>query len=58
MLEINRLYRIIGRCESEIRRLLAPPGAETVQPATVETETEQVVPGQSFEAIRKIPKQT
>ncbi len=58
MLEINRLYRIIGRCDGEIRRLLAPPGAEAVQPATAETETEQVVPGQSFEAIRRIPKQT
>ena len=25
MLEINQLYRIIGRCESEIERLQAPP---------------------------------
>jgi hypothetical protein len=58
MLEINRLYRIIGRCEGEIDRLQAPPVAEAAQPATNETETEAVIPGQSFESIRKIPKQT
>jgi len=57
MIEVNRLYRIIGRCEDEINRLQAPPATAT-QTTTEAVETETVVPGQSFESIRAIPKQT
>jgi hypothetical protein len=58
MIEINRLYRIIGRCEGEIDRLQAPPETEAVQPAKADSQTEEIIPGQSFESIRKIPRQT
>lgn len=58
MLEINQLYRVIGRCEDGIRRLYAPPAENAVQSTASDGETEVVVPGQSFEAIRRIPKQT
>lgn len=57
MLEINQLYRVIGRCEGEILRLQTPASSEA-QSANAAGETEQVVPGQSFAAIRKIPKET
>ncbi|MDB6022400.1 MAG: hypothetical protein JWQ04_2257 [Pedosphaera sp.] len=57
MLEINRLYRIIGKCETEIEQLATQP-AEGAQAAKSQGETEEIVPGQSFEAIRKIPLQT
>jgi hypothetical protein len=62
MLEVNRLYRIIGRCETAINQLQAPAAAET-QPAKTdadgksEVDTGTIIPGQQFEAIRKIPKQ-
>ncbi len=56
MLEINQLYRVIGRCEGEIAKLQTPARNES-QAANAAGETEQVVPGQSFEAIRKIPKE-
>lgn len=57
MLEINQLYRVIGRCEGEIAKLQTPASSDT-QSTNAAGETEQVVPGQSFEAIRKIPKET
>jgi hypothetical protein len=62
MLEVNRLYRIIGRCETAINELQAPADTET-QPAKTEADgksevdTGTIIPGQQFEAIRKIPKQ-
>jgi hypothetical protein len=56
MLEINRLYRIIGKCEGEIAKLQTPANGET-QSTNAAGETEQVVPDQSFAAIRKIPKE-
>ena len=72
MLEVNRLYRIIGRCEGEIAKakmasdlsaapaeVVATNSDQSLQPAaTTNGETETVVPGQSFESIRKIPKLT
>lgn len=58
MLEINRLYRIIGRCETDIAKLKMPPVTESAQAANPDATTEEVIPGQSFEGIRKIPKQT
>lgn len=39
MLEINRLYRIIGRCEQQLARLQAPK----VAPATTEDTTADVI---------------
>ena len=56
MLEVNRLYRIIGRCETAINQLQAPAVTET-QPAKTEPETGAIIPDQRFEAIRKIPQQ-
>jgi len=58
MIEINGLYRIIGRCEGEIERLQASSKAETVLTTKADTDTEVVVPGQAFESFRKIPQQT
>lgn len=59
MQEINNLYRTIGKCEGEIARLNAPAETQTTAQAdTTNSETEQVVPGQSFETIRSIPRRT
>jgi hypothetical protein len=55
MLEINRLYRIIARCETAIQQLQPLPVAQT-QPAKTDAESGEVIPGQQFEALRKIPK--
>lgn len=55
MQEINRLYRIIGRCRDEIDRLQTPAYVDKESTNTTEGE---IIPGQSFEAIRKIPKET
>lgn len=62
MTEINRLYRIIGKCDTDIRQLKegkvqAKSSPETAQAATT-NETEEVIPGQPLESIRKIPIQT
>jgi len=38
MLEINRLYRIIGRCEQQLARLQAPAAASTPADTTETTE--------------------
>jgi hypothetical protein len=62
MLQINSLYRTIGHCQSEIARLQPPaPVAETAAAAdTQDTQgnTNDIEPGQSFVAIRRIPQQT
>ena len=57
MLEINQLYRVIGRCESEIARLKRPPATETTQPAA-QSDADPPIPGQLFERIRGIPART
>jgi hypothetical protein len=56
MLEVNRLYRIIGRCETAINQL-QPPAVTETQPAKTDAEAGTIIPGQRFEAIRKIPKE-
>lgn len=57
MVEINRLYRIIGHSEDEILRLEMP--AETAAARTAaQTEAEETVPGQKLEGLRKIPQKT
>jgi hypothetical protein len=57
MVEINRLYRIIGRCLGEIDRRQTPAYVEKAVTNT-ESEAGEIIPGQSFEAIRKIPRET
>ena len=52
MVEVNRLYRIIGHCQDELNRLQTPAYVE--KPSTNVGDGE-IIPGQSFEAIRKIP---
>jgi len=59
MLEINRLYRIIGRCELDLAGLENPAGTEAASAGKVGSDTEAVAePGQAFGSIRKIPQQT
>jgi hypothetical protein len=59
MLEINRLYRIIGHCESEITQLQNPVVAESAASGNVESNTEPVSgPSQALAGIRSIPRQT
>jgi len=54
MLEINQLYRVIGRCEQEISRLQSPPPDETVRANSDGAE----VPGGLVDQIRGIPVKT
>jgi hypothetical protein len=59
MEQINSLYRTIGHSQSEIQRLQNPPGSETAAPDTdAQSDTNDIVPGQSFEVVRRIPQQT
>ncbi len=46
MVEVNRLYRIIGKCETDIAALIMPPEEKvdaTAAAGTAETDTETVV---------------
>jgi hypothetical protein len=55
MLEINRLYRIIGHCRSELARLLPPP--ETLGDASQEgTQAEPAAPTGLVASIQRIPR--
>lgn len=61
MLQINSLYRIIGKCQSEIDRLQNPPGAETAagdSAADTQDDTNGVAPPKAIAAIERIPQQT
>ena len=62
MIEINRLYRIIGHDETEIRRLqtqIDEAAGKLNNTDNTETETQTVVlPGQPLAEIRSIPRQT
>lgn len=49
MLEINRLYRIIGDCEKKLVRLNPPP--QVVETETTETEAEE--PARKYEPVPK-----
>lgn len=49
MVEVNRLYRIIGTCERNIRLLQAPPESVTIP----ETETTEVQPERKYEPVPK-----
>lgn len=58
MVEINQLYRTIGRCEDELVQLLAPVSSPTKSSAAVGNTDDAVEPGQRFARIRAIPVQT
>lgn len=51
MVEVNRLYRIIGACERNIRLLQAPP--EPVAAAETEAETTGTQPERKYEPVPK-----
>ena len=57
MVQINDLYRVIARCQDQIAKLSPPPPATAATAAATDADEtkEVVVPGQSFEAIRKNP---
>lgn len=58
MIEINQLYRIIGRCDGEIDRLQTLSTMESVKSSQAEDESESVAPGQPLTAIRSISQKT
>ena len=59
MVEINRLYRIIGHGEAEIRRLQHPASAEVAQLNNSDGETQtDAPPAGTLAGIRSIPRQT
>jgi hypothetical protein len=60
MLEINRLYRILGSCERDIFHLETRQEQVEAKAAKAADEGEagSVIPGQSFEKIRSIPKES
>jgi hypothetical protein len=58
MLEINRLYRIIGHCQDELNRLQNPPGAETTSSANDQSDGEPAGAAGFIDNIRRVPQQT
>lgn len=58
MLEINQLYRIIGRCESEIARRHSPAASAPAQSTAAAETVEPPPPAQPLERLRAIPRST
>jgi hypothetical protein len=59
MLEINQLYRVIGRCEGEISRLQRASAKETGRlPAGFQNEPEDPASGDLVGRIRSMPMKT
>lgn len=59
MIEINDLYRIIGRCEDEIAQLRAPPSSSKAKAMKANADDADAPdPGQSFEHLRAVPRGT
>jgi hypothetical protein len=59
MLEINRLYRIIGRCETDMARLESAAGNEAASSETSASDTEQAAPPAGIVGrISSIPRET
>lgn len=63
MLKINSLYRTIGHCQSEIAQLQPHPRVAEITATAddaqdTQSDTNNIEPGQSFVAIRRIPQQT
>ena len=52
MLEINRLYRIIGECEKKLFRLQPPPVSAS-EPESVESENSETEPARKYEPVPK-----
>lgn len=57
MLEINRLYRIIGRCQNEIGRLQSPPEVETAA-SNASDKGATSNPRHVLASIQSIPQRT
>src|SRR6185312_13200587 len=57
MLEINSLYRVIGRCRDKIFQFQNPAITEPVVLDGGENSTNDVMPGQSLAAIRSVPRE-
>lgn len=57
MLQINSLYRIIGKCQSDIDHLQNPPEADTAAD-TSQDDTNGAAPPKAIAAIERIPQQT
>jgi hypothetical protein len=58
MLEINRLYRIIGHSRAEIARLLVPQEREAMASSQGETDGEPAPPSGLVARIQRIPRET
>ena len=61
MLQINSLYRIIGRCQTGIQQLQNLPEADTTATATgteSDSDTNNPAPPPAIAAIERIPQQT
>jgi hypothetical protein len=57
MLEINRLYRIIGHSQTEIARLQSPPDAEAAAASPGGTDAEPAAPSGIVGSIQRIPRE-
>lgn len=57
MLEINRLYRIIGHCRGEIARLETPGETEAAAPGQTGADTEPAAPSGLVGRIQSIPRE-
>ena len=57
MLEINRLYRIIGHCRAEIARLQTPPDTEATAASQDGTNVESPAPAGLVGRIERIPRE-
>jgi len=58
MLQINDLYRIIGRCEREMRRLQPPAVVDVDETTDLESTTDSADVAPQLNSIRSIPKET
>jgi len=60
MLQINSLYRTIGRCQTAIQQLQPPPAADAADAtaADSQSDTNNAAPPKAIAAIERIPQQT
>jgi hypothetical protein len=59
MVQINSLYRIIGRSQTAIEQLQSPPDADTTTAAAdTQSDTNSPPPPPAIAAIERIPQQT
>jgi hypothetical protein len=57
MLEINRLYRIIGHCRAEIARLQPPPETDAAEVSDNGTNAESAAPSGLVARIQRVPRE-